>query len=234
VHPDAVQINEMLKRLVAECLGTFALVFCGTGAIIVNQESGGIVTHPGIAMVFGLVVMVMILSFGHISGAHVNPAVSVALSIAGRFKKSNVIPYMLAQVAGALMASLCLHFLFPENVLLGSTIPRGSPMQSFLLEMILTFLLMVVILTSTAKKDHGLLGPALAIGGTIGMEALFAGPICGASMNPARSIGPAIIANHFQYVWIYILAPLTGAALGSIVYGVIVDFNFIKKESEKV
>lgn len=234
MHPDAVQINDMLRRLLAECLGTFALVFCGTGAIIVNQESAGIVTHPGIAMVFGLVVMVMILSFGHISGAHINPAVSIALCIAGRFKKSNVIPYMLAQVAGAIMASLCLHFLFPQNVLLGSTFPRGSPLQSFLLEMILTFLLMVVILTSTAKKDHSLLGPALAIGGTIGMEALFAGPICGASMNPARSIGPAVIAHHYQSIWIYILAPLAGAVLGSIVYGAISDTNFINKKSETV
>jgi aquaporin NIP len=224
----------MLKRLLAECMGTFALVFCGTGAIIVNQESGGIVTHPGIAMVFGLVVMVMILSFGHISGAHINPAVSIALSIAGRFKKSIVIPYILAQVAGALMASLCLHFLFPGNVLLGSTIPRGSPMQSFILEMILTFILMFVILTSTAKKDHSLLGPALAIGGTIGMEALFAGPICGASMNPARSIGPAIISKHYQSIWIYIIAPLTGAVLGSLVFGIFNDIGFIKKSGEAI
>jgi aquaporin NIP len=233
-HPDVVQINGMLKRLSGEFLGTFGLVFCGTGAIIVNQESGGIITHPGIATVFGLIVMVMILSFGHISGAHINPAVSIGLSIAKRFKWGNVIPYILAQLTGALVASLSLHLLFPKSEVLGATIPRGSNLQSFVFETILTFLLMIVILTSTSKKDHSLLGPALAIGGTVGLEALFAGPICGASMNPARSLGPAFIANHFQSVWVYILAPLFGAVLGSLVFLTIKETDLIKNDNKTV
>jgi len=233
-HLDVVQTKDMLKRLLGEFLGTFSLVFCGTGAIIVNQESGGMITHPGIAMVFGLVVMVMILSFGHISGAHINPAVSIALSIAKRFKWSNVMPYILAQLTGALVASLSLHFLFPKSELLGSTIPRGSDLQSFVFETILSFLLMIVILSSTSKKDHSLFGPALAIGGTVGLEALFAGPVCGASMNPARSLGPVIIANHYQSVWIYILAPVLGAVLGSLVFLTIKETDLIKNENKRV
>jgi aquaporin NIP len=218
VNPGVAQINEMFKRLSGEFLGTFGLVFCGTGAIIINQESEGVVTHLGVAITFGLIVMVMILSFGHISGAHINPAVSIALCIAKRFKWNHVFPYVLSQLAGALLASLVLHFLFPKNELLGASLPRGSDMQSLVLEFLLSFLLMVVILTSTAKKDHSLLGPALAIGGTVGLEALFAGPICGASMNPARSLGPAIVGHHYQSLFIYILGPLSGTVVGSFVF----------------
>ena len=211
----------MFKRLAGEFLGTFGLVFCGTGAIVINQETAGVVTHVGIAITFGLIVMAMIMSFGHVSGAHINPAVSIGLSIARRFKWNHVAPYIAAQLAGAVLASFVLHFLFPGNKLLGATVPRGSDMQSFILECILSFFLMLVILTSTAKKDHSLLGPALAIGGTVGLEALFAGPICGASMNPARSISPAIVGEHFQSLWVYILGPVIGAASGSFVFQVL-------------
>ncbi len=193
----------MRKRLLGEFLGTFGLVFCGTGAIVINQESGGIVTHVGIAIVFGLIVMAMILSFGHVSGAHINPAVTIALSMSGRFKWQHIAPYIFAQIGGALFASCILHYLFPTNELLGATIPRGSDIQSSILEFILSFLLMMVILTSTQKKDHSLTGPALAIGATVGLEALFAGPICGASMNPARSLGPAIVGGHYHSIWVY-------------------------------
>jgi aquaporin NIP len=217
-HPDAVQTNGMLKRLSGELFGTFSLVFCGTGAIIINQVSGGQITHIGIAISFGLIVMVMILSLGHISGAHINPAVSIALCVAGRFRWKHVVPYISAQLAGAILASLILHFLFPKNELLGATIPSGSDLQSFILEFLLTFLLMMVILTSTIKKDHSLLGPALAIGGTVGLEALFAGPICGASMNPARSLSPAIVGNHYQSLWVYIMGPLLGALAATLVF----------------
>jgi aquaporin NIP len=213
VHPPVVQIKSMLKRLTGEFIGTFGLVFCGTGAIVINQESGGSVTHLGIAITFGLIVLAMILSFGHISGAHINPAVTIALSIAGRFKRKNIAPYIIAQLGGACVASFLLKYLFPANIFLGATIPNGSDMQSFILEFILTFLLMLVILTSTQKKDHTLIGPALAIGSTVGLEALFAGPICGASMNPARSISPAFIGGHFQSLWVYILGPVAGAIL---------------------
>jgi aquaporin NIP len=207
----SIQNKTMLKRLTGEFLGTFALVFCGTGAIVINLESGGAITHVGIAIVFGLIVMAMILSLGHVSGAHINPAVTIALSIANKFKRQNIIPYIAAQLAGACFASFILKNLFPANEFLGATLPKGSDMQSFILEFILTFLLMLVILTSTDKKDHSVLVPALAIGSTVGLEALFAGPICGASMNPARSIGPALIGGHYQSLWVYVFAPVTGA-----------------------
>ena len=215
---DVVQNKDMLKRLSGEFFGTFGLVFCGTGAIVINQESNGAITHLGIAITFGLIVMAMILSFGHISGAHINPAVTIALTVSGRFKKRNILPYMIAQLGGGCLASFVLHFLFPKNEFLGATFPKGSDMQSFALEFILTFLLMLVILTSTQKKDHSLLGPALAIGGTVGLEALFAGPICGASMNPTRSLSPALIGVHFQSIWVYILGPVLGALAASLVF----------------
>ena len=213
----------MLKRLTGEFLGTFALVFCGTGAIVINQESGGAITHLGISIVFGLIVMAMILSLGHFSGAHINPAVTIALSVAKLFKWENIIPYIFAQLAGACLASFVLRYLFPANEFLGATIPKGSDMQSLILEFILTFLLMLVILTSTHKKDHSLLVPALAIGGTVGLEALFAGPICGASMNPARSISPALISGHLHSLWIYIVAPITGAITAVFAFKVFKD-----------
>ena len=222
----------MLKRLLGEFLGTFGLVFCGTGAIIINQESNGAITHLGIAITFGLIVMTMILSFGHISGAHINPAVTIALSVSKRFKRQHIAPYIFAQIGGALFASYILHYLFPANELLGATIPRGSDIQSCVLEFILTFLLMIVILTSTQKKDHSLLGPALAIGGTVGLEALFAGPICGASMNPARSLSPALIGGHYRSVWVYIIGPLIGALAGSFVFAILnKDYKIDKKSA---
>ena len=211
----------MLKRLLGEFLGTFGLVFCGTGAIVINQESNGAITHLGIAMVFGLIVMAMILSFGHISGAHINPAVSIALCVSKRFSRRHLTPYIIVQLAGALLASYILHYLFPANELLGATIPSGSNVQSCILECILTFLLMIVILTSTQKKEHSLIGPALAIGATVGLEALFAGPVCGASMNPARSLSPAIIGGHYQSLWVYIFGPVLGALVGSFVFAIL-------------
>ena len=165
----------------------------------------------------------MILSLGHFSGAHINPAVTIALSVAKLFKWENIIPYIFAQLAGACLASFVLRYLFPANEFLGATIPKGSDMQSLILEFILTFLLMLVILTSTHKKDHSLLVPALAIGGTVGLEALFAGPICGASMNPARSISPALISGHLHSLWIYIVAPITGAITAVFAFKVFKD-----------
>ena len=220
----------MLKRLLGEFLGTFGLVFCGTGAIVVNQESNGVITHVGIAIVFGLIVMAMILSFGNISGAHINPAVSIALCVSKRFSWRHLAPYVLAQLAGALLASYILHYLFPVNEFLGATIPSGSDVQSYVLEFILTFLLMIVILTSTQKKDHSLLGPALAIGATVGLEALFAGPVCGASMNPARSLSPAIIGGHYQSLWVYIFGPVMGALVGSFVFAILNE-DFTRKRN---
>ena len=202
-----------MKKYVAEILGTFALVFCGTGAIIVNQETAGAVSHPGVAFTFGLIVMVMIYALGPVSGAHLNPAVTIAFAVAKRFELKEVMPYILSQVGGAFLASFTLHFLFPANEFLGSTVPSGSEMQSFFLELILTFFLMLVIIqVATGSKEQGMFA-GLAIGSTVLLEAMFAGPICGASMNPSRSLAPALVSGHLEHLWIYMVAPVVGAIL---------------------
>jgi aquaporin NIP len=200
-----------MKKYVAELIGTFALVFCGTGAIIIDGQTGGAVTHVGIAITFGLIIMVMIYALGEISGAHFNPAVSIAFTIAKRFPLKQLLPYIISQISGALLASLILKFLFPENVLLGATIPNGSDMQSFLLEFLLTFFLMLVIINvATGNKEQGMFA-GLAIGCTVLLEAMFAGPISGASMNPARSLAPAIVSGHLEHLWVYLFATILGA-----------------------
>ena len=202
-----------MRNYIAELIGTFALVFCGTGAIVINQQSGGVITHVGIAITFGLIVMSMIYSLGNISGAHLNPAVSIAFTIAGRFSVKQLPGYIISQLAGALLASLILKFLFPANELLGATMPKGTEMQSFILELILTFFLMLVIVNvAEGSKEQGMFA-GLAIGSIVALEAMFAGPICGASMNPARSFAPAIVSGHIEHLWIYVIAPVAGAAL---------------------
>lgn len=200
-----------MRTYFAEFIATFILVFCGTGAIIINQESGGSISHAGIAITFGLIVTAMIYALGGISGAHMNPAVTIALWMAKEFKFKHILPYVIAQASGALMASALLRFMFPSNQLLGATMPAGSEMQSFLLEVILTFILMLVILSfvKSNKESKNLAG--LVIGLVVLLEAMFAGPICGASMNPVRSIAPAIVSTHTEHLWIYLIAPLAGA-----------------------
>ena len=202
-----------MKKYVAEILGTFALVFCGTGAIIINQQTNGAVTHVGIAITSGLIVMAMIYALGNISGAHLNPAVTIAFTLAKKFEIKQVAPYIISQLVGALLASLVLKYLFPTNEFLGSTLPSGAPLQSFILEFILTFFLMLVIINvATGSKEQGMFA-GLAIGSTVLLEAMFAGPICGASMNPARSLAPAIVSGHTEHLWVYIIATTLGAAL---------------------
>ncbi|MFM2224814.1 MAG: hypothetical protein RJA07_1016 [Bacteroidota bacterium] len=213
--------KQSIKKYTAEFIGTFALVFCGTGAIIINQQTGGTITHLGIAITFGLIVTAMIYTFGSTSGAHFNPAVTIAFSIAGLFNPKQIVPFIIAQIIGALAASFTLHFLFPQNVSLGATMPTGSAMQSFVLELILTYFLMLVILfTSQGSKEVGVMA-GLAIGGTVLLEALFAGPICGASMNPVRSLAPAIVSGNFNNLWIYIFAPIIGAALATATWKIV-------------
>lgn len=203
----------MIRKLLAELIGTFALVFAGTGAIIINKESGGTITHVGIALTFGLIVMAMIYTLGDISGAHLNPAVTIAFALAKRFRPREIIPYIVGQLAGAFLASGLLAYLFPLNATLGSTLPAGTAMQSFVLEFVLTFFLMLVIIhVATGSKEKGMFA-GLAIGATVLLEAMFAGPVCGASMNPARSIAPAIVSGHTEHLWIYIAATIPGAAL---------------------
>jgi len=200
----------MLRKFLAEFLGTFTLIFAGTGAIVINAESGGAITHLGVALTFGLIVLVMIYSLGDVSGAHMNPAVTLAFAAAGLFPFASILLYIAAQISGALLASLSLHFLFPQNASLGSTLPVGSPMQSFLLELILSGILMFVILNvSHGAKEKGITA-GIVVGAVIALEALFAGPICGASMNPARSLGPAIVSGHLEHLWIYLVAPVAG------------------------
>ena len=200
-----------MRKYVAEIVGTFALVFCGTGAIIINQETNGTITHAGIAITFGLIVMAMIYALGGISGAHLNPAVSIAFTIAKRFPLKQLLPYIISQFIGAILASLILKYLFPANEFLGATIPSGTAMQSFILEFILTFFLMLVIINvATGSKEQGMFA-GLAIGSTVLLEAMFAGPISGASMNPARSLAPAMISGHTEHLWIYLTATIIGA-----------------------
>lgn len=203
----------MRPKLWSEFFGTFALVFCGTGAIIINDTAGGAVTHPGIALTFGLVVMALIYTFGDISGAHFNPAVTIAFAAAKRFEARCVGPYIAAQLAGGVGASLLLRLLFPLHQTLGATAPKGSALQSLILEAVLTWLLMLVILNvSTGAKEKGITA-GLVVGAVIGLEAMFAGPICGASMNPARSVAPALVSLDLQNLWIYLLGPIGGALL---------------------
>lgn len=213
------------RKYLAEFIGTFSMVFCGTGAIVINQELGGAVTHLGIAITFGLVIAAMIFALGDISGAHLNPAVTISFAIAKRFPFKSVIPYILAQGLGAFVASVLLRLCFPANEFLGATIPSGSAMQSFLFEVILTMILVMVIFNvSTGAKEKGITA-AIAIGGVVGLEALFAGPVCGASMNPIRSISPAIVSNHTEHLWIYILAPIIGALLGVFIHQILFNKN---------
>ncbi len=202
-----------MKKCGAEFIGTFALVFAGTGTIVINEVSGGAITHVGISLTFGLVVLAMIYTVGDISGAHLNPAVSLGFFAARRFPSRELIPYVLSQCAGAFAASLMLRLLFPSDATLGTTLPAGSAVQSFVLEVILTAILMFVILgVSTGAAEKGVTA-GIAVGAVIGVEAMFAGPICGASMNPARSLAPALVSQHLSSLWIYLVAPVTGALL---------------------
>ncbi len=201
-----------MRPYIAETFGTFALVFAGTGAIVINDVSGGTVTHGGIAFTFGLVVLAMIYAVGEVSGAHLNPAVTIGFFLARRFPGRRVLPYIVSQCTGAFLASGLLHLLFPSSATLGTTLPAGSAVQSLILEFVLTLLLMFVILSvSTGAKEKGITA-GIAVGAVIAFEAMFAGPISGASMNPARSLAPAVVSGHLAGLWVYLAAPVLGAA----------------------
>jgi len=202
-----------MKKLLAEFLGTFALIFSGCGAIVINQVTQGAISHAGVALTFGLIVLAMIYAFGDVSGAHLNPAVTTAFAAAGRFPWTEVPAYIGSQAGGAFAASALLRLLFPANPTLGATLPAGPAWQSFVLEVVLSFLLMLVILSvSTGAKEKGITA-GIAVGAIIGLEAMFAGPICGASMNPIRSLAPAVVSGHWEHLWVYLLAPTLGALL---------------------
>jgi len=198
--------------LAAEVIGTFALVFAGTTAIVANAD--GAVSHVGVALTFGLVVFALIAALGDVSGAHLNPAVTLGFWFARRFPAARVVPYILAQCVGALLASLSVRLLFPDAPTLGETVPAGPVWQSWVLEALLTaFLFFVILSVTTGAAEKGITA-GLAIGAVIALEALFAGPVSGASMNPARSLGPAVVSGRLDVLWLYLTAPVAGAALG--------------------
>jgi aquaporin Z len=208
-----------MKKYLAEFIGTFALVFCGTGAIIVNEQSNGSLGLIGIALTFGIIISAMIYVFGNISGAHINPSVTIALVIGKLSSKSEAVFYISAQILGAVLASRLLKFTFPENLTLGITIPSGDLLQSFIIESILTFFLMLTILGVTSKKEFSNIA-GFIIGLVVTGIILFAGTISGGSFNPARSLGPAIVSGNFTALWIYIAAPILGAILAMLVWKV--------------
>ena len=225
--------SAIARRSAAEFIGTFSLVFAGTGAIIVNDLSGGQVTQVGIGLTFGLIVTaLMVYATGHISGAHINPAVTLGFCLARHFPWKEMPVYWAAQLGGAAIASLSLRALFGDVAHLGATLPAGSASQSFGLEIVLTFLLMFVIMA--VATDVRAVGPmaALAIGGTVGLDSIFAGQISGASMNPARSFGPALVGSVWTDHWVYWAAPIIGAAIASLSYAWLRDGNYVGSAEE--
>jgi aquaporin NIP len=210
------------RRLAAEALGTFALVFFGAGAIMVAAEYGSF-GQLGIALAFGLVIAAMVYALGHISGAHLNPAVTFAFALSRHFPWRLVAGYWLAQAGGAIVAALLLRASLGDVAHVGATLPSGSDGQSFLWEIVLTFVLMLVIMAVATDTRAVGEAAAIAIGGTVALDALVGGPVSGASMNPARSLGPALAAQELDALWIYLLAPPLGAALGAGVYAILRD-----------
>ncbi len=213
---------DLLRRAAAEGIGTFALVFAGCGAIVTEAEHPGSLGTVGIALVFGLVVMAMVYATGHLSGAHLNPAVTIAFSLTRHFPAREAIAYVIAQVAGALLAASLLAAVWPTDPAhLGATMPSVGTGSALVYEAVLTaFLMFVIMAVATDTRAVGA-GAAIAIGGTVGLDALFGGPITGASMNPARSIGPALVSGELHDLWIYLVGPILGAALGALAYQVV-------------
>ena len=207
----------LARSLVAEAFGTFALVFAGAGAIMVDAKTHQL-GHIGVAITFGLVIMAMIYAIGHISGAHFNAAVTLAFVLTRHFPLRRAVAYWGAQLAGALTAALVLRGSLGNIAHVGATLPSGSQAQSFLWELVMTaFLMFVVMAVATDTRAVGE-AAAIAIGATIGFDAMFGGPISGASMNPVRSIGPAVVSGDLHALWLYIVAPVIGAALGAVLY----------------
>lgn len=200
-----------MKKYLSEFLGTFILLFTGTGCVVVNQQFGGALGLPGIAAVWGLVIIALIYAFGDISGTHINPAVTVAFAVDKRFEWKEVPGFLSAQLLGALAGSGFLHYLFPENTTLAVTQPSGSDLQALLMETVMTCILMLVVLrVSTGAKEKGITA-GIAIGATVWLLVLFGGPVCGTGLNPTRSLAPAIVTGNFHSLWVYIAGPFVGA-----------------------
>lgn len=222
----------LLRRAGAEFVGSFSLVTAGCGAIMVNASTGSL-THVGIALTFGLIITVMIAATGHISGAHFNPAVTVAFALTRHFPWREIPLYIGSQVAGATLGALTLRLLLGDVAQMGVTLPSGSALQSLGIEILLTAVMMFVIM-AVATDTKALGSPAaLAIGFTIMLDALWGGPISGASMNPARSFGPALISGIWKDHWVYWLAPLVGAGLGAGVYQLLREPEMMSERLEE-
>ena len=206
-----------MRALVAEAIGTFALVFAGCGAIVVDAKTGAL-GHLGVALTFGLVIMAMIYAVGHVSGAHFNPAVTFAFALSRHFPRSRALGYLAAQIVGALAAAAIVRGSLGNYAHDGATLPSGSQGQAFLWELVLSFLLMFVIMAVATDTRAVGEAAAIAVGGTVGLDAMFGGPISGASMNPARSIGPALVSGNLHALWLYIVAPICGASLAGVAY----------------
>jgi len=219
--PDTLVKRLALRSCLAELIGTFCLVFAGCGAIIIDAKSHGQVTHVGIAISFGLVIAVMVYAIGHISGAHINPAVSLAFALTRHFPVRLLVGYWAAQALGAVLAATALRLTFGNLVHLGTTLPAGGDGQSLLLEGVMTFILMFVIMAVATDNRAVGQAAALAIGGAILLDAMFGGPISGASMNPARSFGPALVSGTWGHLWVYVLGPAVGAVAGALAYEVV-------------
>ncbi len=210
---------ELWRRSVAEGFAAFALVFAGGGAIITNAERGGVLAQLGVALTFGLIIMAMIYATGHLSGAHINPAVTVAFTVTRHFPVRDAVAYIGAQLLGATVAALALLAVWTDKPAdLGATVPSVSTGSAFVYEVVLSaFLMFVIIAVATDTRAVGA-AAAIAIGGTVGLDALFGGPVTGASMNPARSFGPALASGEWRDFWVYVLGPVVGATLGALAY----------------
>lgn len=216
-----------MKKFLAEASGTFALVFLGTLAITLNKESGGAVSHLDVSLTFGLTVAVMIYFFRRVSGAHINPAVTIGAVLAKRLSKKHLLPYLSAQLFGAVLGSFVLKLIFPNSTYLGATMPVGPENISFIFEFIMTFILMFTILNTDSRWT------GLIVGAVVGLEAYVGGPVSGASMNPARSIGPAVVSGHYEHLWIYIVAPVAGAILAVGAHKLILNIYGKRKPVER-
>ena len=220
------------RKYTAEIIGTFTLVFAGTGAIVIDDITKGGVSHAGVALTFGLVVMAMIYALGDISGAHFNPAVTIGFFLARRLPGRYVAPYILSQLTGAFAASASLLLMFGNHAHLGATLPAFTSLQSFALEVILTGILMFIILcVSTGPKEVGMMA-GIAIGGVIALEAMFAGPISGASMNPARSLAPALVSGTLDALWVYVAGPVLGVVIAVPLWRLTRDCKEINPQQE--
>ena len=210
---------DLLRRTAAEGLAAFALVFAGCGAIVADARYDGVLGAVGVSLVFGLIIMVMVYATGHLSGAHINPAVTIAFTLNRHFPPRDAAAYLAGQLAGAAAGALVLLAVWPDQPGdLGATVPTVGAGSAFVYELVLTaFLMFVIMAVATDTRAVGA-AAAIAIGGTVGLDALFGGPVTGASMNPARSFGPALEAGQWHDFWIYVAAPLAGAALGALAY----------------